>query len=208
VVSQFVNSDWDPNVLKGYYQCQQMLKTSSIFIPTIPAEEGPKAFGVANEVQPNMYVVWYKGTAVAPKDGTYRFAGLGDDILVVRINGKTVEDGSIFPVDNNVRDEEKKYPLPPSLHFHELWVGVPVHLKAGQQVAVEILIGEEPGGTSNYFVFVQRDESFYPKLPNGTPLLPVFQLDSTPVYARGDHPDYLTSPEPWQLENDDGLPPN
>jgi hypothetical protein len=58
------------------------------------ATEGPKAFDVAKDVQPRMWVVHYKGIVTPPESGTYHFVGGGDDTLFVKFDGKNVLDGS------------------------------------------------------------------------------------------------------------------
>ncbi len=62
------------------------------------------------------------------------------------------------------------------------------------------LIGEEPGGKSDYFLYIQRDESTYEKQSNGSPLLPVFQLDANPIQPAGAPRSYppFAAPIPWE----------
>ena len=207
-LKQFIAANWDPAVLDPYYKCANPLTTSSIFIPTIKAEDGPKAFGVEKEVQPNMYVVWYKATVAPTQDGTYRFVGTGDDILIVRLNGRTVLDGSGIEVWKS-RRKAQKYNMtdyiPTWPGNADFWIGEPFHASAGESMDMDVLIGEEPGGRSNYFLFIQRDESTYEKQPNGTPLLPIFQLDPKPIKLTkttdelGSFPPYSATPEPWEV---------
>jgi hypothetical protein len=203
---QFVAEDWDPGVFQKFYKSKKALNTSCIFVPTIHAEDGPRAFGVESEVQPNMYVMWYKVTASPTQDGTYHFVGMADDILVVRANGQTVLDGSLIAVKPALYNAEKRYAV---LDFNTtnaseekgLYVGTALHLKAGDPVDIDILIGEEPGGYSHYFLYLQREESNYDKQSNGMPLLPVFKLDSNPIHPQTPPPSYppfSTTFEPWQ----------
>ena len=201
---QFVKSNWDPSFLAQFYKSPKPLNTSSIFIPTLSAMDGPKVFDVADKVQPNMYVIWYKVKAAPSQDGTYHFVGVGDDIMLVRVDGRTVLDGCLYPVDAALRQSEKTYD---SLSFrascppdNKLYVGAPFHAGAGQSVDIDVLIGEEPGGYSNYFLYIQRDESTYQPQSNGAPLLPIFQLDSNPVKPQGkplSFPPYSKDMEPW-----------
>jgi hypothetical protein len=203
-LTQFVKANWNPSFLAQYYKSPTALNTSSIFIPTLSAMDGPKVFGVADKVQPNMYVIWYKTKAAPTQDGTYHFVGVADDILVVRVDGRTVLDGCLYPVDAGLRANETTYPLlnfrascPPD---NKLYVGAPFHVSAGQAVDIDVLIGEEPGGYSNYFLYMQRDESTYQPQSNGAPLLPVFQLDSNPIHPQGKpstYPAFSKDLEPW-----------
>jgi len=204
-IKQFIQGRWDPGLFRNYYKSSKALSTSSIFIPTINAEDGPKAFGVEAEVKPNMYVVWYKVTASPSQSGTYHFVGLADDIMLVRVNGKTVLDASDRPVDEELRSKQKTYD---TTNFNptwegdaKLWVGLPFQASGGDPVDIEVIIGEEPGGKSNYFLYIQRDETTYPCQSNQTPLLPVFQLDVKPIHPSGDSqsfPPYSSCVDPWQ----------
>ena len=204
-IEQFIASNWDSNVLRPYYKSAKPLNTAAIFIPTIEASDGPKAFGVDQEVQPNMYAIWYKVSAAPRQAGTYHFVGIADDILAVRVNGRTVLDGSDFGLNTEVRKKQTKFQMtnfrPTCGPNGDFWIGPPIHLSAGEVVSIDILIGEEPGGKSNYFLFIKRDESTYEKQSNGEPLLPVFQVDDKVICPTGDptsHPPFAATPEPWQ----------
>jgi hypothetical protein len=203
-VTEFLKSNWDPSLLDQYYKVEKPLYATSIFIPIIDAADGPKAFGVADKVQPNLYLVWYKVTAAPSQDGTYHFAGIGDDILEVRVDGKTVLDGSSRGEDPELRARQKSYPLADFDPTYDLngvmWIGTPFHVSAGEAVDIEVLIGEQPGGKSDYFLWIQREESPAETQSNGSPLLPVFQLDSNPVVPAGaprSFPPFSKTPVPW-----------
>jgi hypothetical protein len=204
-IKEFIASNWNSEILEPYYKSTQALSTSSIFIPVINASDGPKAFGVEADVQPNMYCVWYKVSASPPQDGTYHFVGVGDDILAVRVDGRTVLDGTLYGVTNELRHKQKSINMtnfdPTCGPDGDFWIGTPFHASASDPVDIDVLIGEEPGGKSAYFLYIQRDESTYQSQSNGSPLLPVFQLDSKliqPVSAPRSFPPFATTPEPWQ----------
>ncbi len=200
----FIAGGWDAAILGDYYKAAKPVYTSSIFIPIIKAEDGPKVFGVENEVKPNMYCIWYKATVIAPRDGIYRFVGAADDILLVRADGRTVLDGSDFPVDDDLRKRQTQFQM---THFNptfpnnaNFWVGSPMHITAGQKIDLDVLIGEEPGGRSDYFLYIQRDEDPPHLQSNGAPLLPVFQLDPKPITLHADpmtYPPFSDTPAPW-----------
>jgi len=98
VLQKFVAASWDLSVLSGYYRTRDSLHLKHIMIPMMKADVGPQAFEVEKEVKPTMWVAWYKGKVIPPLSATYRFVGICDDILVVRINGKNVLDGSLSSV--------------------------------------------------------------------------------------------------------------
>ena len=207
-IAQFIASDWDPSVLHPYYKANKALHTSSIFIPIIDANDGPRDFGVQNEVQPCMYCVWYKVTAAPTEDGTYHFVGTADDIMLVRVNHKTVLDGSDRTVNEAVRSKQTSFNMtnfdPTFGPNGDFWIGLPFHVSAHEPVDIEVLIGEEPGGKSDYFLYIQREESTYEKQSNGSPLLPVFQLNSDPIKPQGaprSYPPFAATPEPWEASS-------
>lgn len=89
-VAEFVNSGYDEGLLNKYFRVPRALYTTQLQIPTISADVAPKAFGVEKTVEPQKWMVHYKGQIAAPADGSYRFVGDADDFVVVAINGKTV----------------------------------------------------------------------------------------------------------------------
>ena len=203
-ILDFINSDWDESVFRDFYKSPKPLSTSSIFVPVINAEDGPKAFGVENEVQPNLYCVLYKVTATPPEEGTYHFVGTADDIMFVRVNHKTVLDGTDYGIDKKLRDKETSFQMtnfnPTFPNNANFWIGTPFQVSAGESIDIEVLIGEQPGGKSDYFLYIMRDESTYEKQSNGSPRLPVFQLDSKPVQPTGEPmswPPFAATPVPW-----------
>jgi hypothetical protein len=93
VIHDFVRHGWNERALaNSYYQAPQKLYQTKIFMPTMDANEAPKAFNCEKEVVGTRWVVVYRGVVRPPKSGRYRFVGIGDDILVVRFNGKNVFD--------------------------------------------------------------------------------------------------------------------
>ena len=204
IVTKFLKSNWDRAVLDKYYKSDQPLNANSIFIPILDADQGPKAFGVADKVQPNLYLVWYKVSASPPQDGTYHFVGIGDDVLEVRVDGRTVLDGSSRGFDPELRAKQKSYPqsnFDPTYDLNGvLWEGTPFHASAGQPVDIEVLIGEQPGGKSDYFLYIDREESTHTCQSNGSPLYPVFQLDSAPIHPKSaprSYPPFASSSDAW-----------
>ena len=95
LLTQFVRGGFNEAVFSTYYKSDKPLYSSQIFIPRVPAEEGPRAFGLQDVVQPRMWAALYKGRVIAPEAGTFRFAGYGDDVLVVRFDGRIVLDAGI-----------------------------------------------------------------------------------------------------------------
>jgi hypothetical protein len=92
VISEFTTKGWKEATLQHYYTAKQKLYQTRIYIPSMSANRAPAAFQCGPEVKPSDWLVVYRGVVTPPKSGTYRFAGAGDDLLVVRFNGKNVLD--------------------------------------------------------------------------------------------------------------------
>jgi hypothetical protein len=202
ILTRFVRASWDESILAPYYKSSKPLYTSHILVPNMDSSEGPKAFGLDKEVQPKMWIIWYKGKVAAPATGDYRFAGFCDDILLVRIGGKTILDGSINPVATNM-DVVTPWPnkwaptIPEVPNYGQLREGSVVSVSQGDPVDIDVIIGEEPGGQFNASLFVLKTDKTYPTTTAGVPLLPLFQLGGEDIHPSGVHPPINDTPEPW-----------
>ncbi len=180
IFRKFVREHWRVSVLGEYFHAPQKLYTPQIFIPNMPADEGPKAFDLADKVQPSRWLVHYKARVAPPADGTYHFVGGGDDVLVVRFNGKTVLDRCWYQ-----QDEEWKT----ARNYDYGYTGIPngfargdaLRLKAGQFYDMEVLIGEQPGGLVFFSLLLEEEGVDYNRDARGNPILPVFRLAGGPL---------------------------
>lgn len=183
IMSKFVKENFRESVLNDYFKAPGTLSTTQIFIPNMPADEGPKAFEMEKVVQPSRWLVHYQGKVAPPQDGTYRFVGAGDDYLVVRFNGKLVLDHGFSKA---TEWEAEKY-------YDYGWTGVPkgfargdkVRVKAGQFYDLEILIGEQPGGLVFFCLMLEEEGAEYKRDAKGNPILPVFRLVGGPFAELG-----------------------
>ncbi len=184
IISKYINSHWNEAGMNKYFQSPRPLYNTQIFIPRISAGEGPMAFGVEQLVNPNFYAIHYKAHVAPPEDGTYRFVGFGDNIMVVAVNGKTVLMGNLKGYDPLKISWNPPSPPEGALAYegaNRLFNGNWIPLTAGEGVDLDILIGESYGGTSGYFLMIQKQGVTYPKDKEGQPILPIFQLDSVDV---------------------------
>ncbi|HEY3664300.1 MAG TPA: hypothetical protein VGL24_14195 [Chthoniobacterales bacterium] len=187
VVIEFVKSGWNQAVLNPYYKASKPLYSSQFLIPSIKADEGPKAFQVERDVKPSLWLAWYKGNVIPSETGTFYFVGAGDDVLCVRFNGNSVLSAN-FDIDNNglVR---------PTAHYDYGWPPPPawkqpggfskgpgIQVEAGKSYPIEVLIGEQPGGTFHAILLLEKQGGTYKKDNHGNPILPVFRMgDSKPI---------------------------
>ncbi len=180
IFRKFVREHWRESVLAEYFHAPQKLYTPQIFIPNMPADEGPKAFDLDGKVKPSRWLVHYKARVAPPADGTYHFVGGGDDVLVVRFNGKVVLDRCWYQ-----QDEEWKT----ARNYDYGYTGIPngfargdaLRLKAGQFYDMEVLIGEQPGGLVFFSLLLEEEGVDYRRDARGNPILPVFRLAGGPL---------------------------
>ena len=105
IFHEFNNKKWDQSVFAGYYSPKVKLYAPYFYLPRCKASYGPEAFQCnvnadkgEPKVNPTAWVVVYRGVVTAPKSGTFRFVGMGDDTLMVRFNNKLVlESGWTIP---------------------------------------------------------------------------------------------------------------
>jgi hypothetical protein len=161
--AQFFKSGWDESLLDRFYRSPQKVVAYQIFIPYILSTEGPKSFGVEKEIPlAKHWMVLYKGTVVAPKDGTFRFHGFADDCLAVRFNGQNVFIAAWFD-DNKIltsifKDPSSHYPR----ELHDTIEGKWFSVTAGQAYPIEVLVSEVPGGLFSGTLTIEEK---YPEKP-------------------------------------------
>lgn len=96
ILSKFVTKGWDEKELNKFYKSPQQLYAAQFYVPRTSANEAPKAYGCEDRVQPSRWIAIYRGKVRAPKSGTFRFVGAGDDVIAVRFNNQNVFDYGWF----------------------------------------------------------------------------------------------------------------
>jgi len=182
VVREFEQKNWSPKVLKDFYKVSQPVFATQLFIPMRVAGEAPKAFNVEKEVQPAQWLILYEGKFRVPVTDRYRFVGYADDVLMVRVNGETVLDGSYATVRNEKNAFARvKQTSEPNHKAGNGWLayGKWLDLNSGDVQKIEVLLGEQPGGFFCAFLLVEAESTEYKKDAAGRPILPLFQLAET-----------------------------
>ena len=188
------SSSWSENRLKKFFTAPRLKYASFFMMPEMSADEAPKAFHVEDQVKPSFWVCLYKGQIAAPETGEFRFCGLGDDVLLVRVNGKLVLDASWAEYNQKAVEyskwessdpDNRKFPLEHASgksHFGRnrgMVIGDWVPLKKGEPVNMEILISEVPGGAFCAVLLVEQKGKTY-RMVNGRPVLPIFKTAEIP----------------------------
>ncbi len=183
ILHQFTRS-WSPSVLERYWKSPAKLYASSWYMPHCSADYAPLAFQCDPKKNlASAFAVVYRGKVRAPKSGTFRFVGAGDDMICVRFNRKTVLeagwcipsmfDGSASCLDLSMnrfdymsKIKEGKDPKHRGYEYVELpnagdWMniggltaGTPFEVKEGQVYPIEILVSEV-GGAFGFFLFIE-----------------------------------------------------
>jgi hypothetical protein len=162
VMDDFFKANWDEKILQQFYQAKDTMVTYQVFIPMMSASKAPEAFSVEKEVKPAHWIVHYKGTVTAPKDGAYRFVGLADDTLAVRFDGQNAFLAAIQRMDSSALFSEKDMPLRAQLGVS---VGKWFQVERGKSYPIEVLISEVPGGAFQACLMIEerQPEKPYPK---------------------------------------------
>ncbi len=203
VVDEFLSEQWSESVLKRYYQAPQSIYTTQIFIPVMPADGGPKAFGQEKFVEPKLWLIRYKGKIAAPSSGSWRFWGYGGEVCCVRINGKTVLVANHTDVKTPLTHWKSPEPPGQPAGSGRLVAGEWIDLRAGQFVDIDVLIGERGGGTFDCFLLIEKKGDTYGKTNEGYPILPIFQLAPNATPAAKSAPLFMKDSLIWRA-----LPPS
>jgi hypothetical protein len=202
-LTKFVNG-WNEATFANYFVGPNLLYTTQIFIPKISANQAPIEFGLGGRVQPKMWVVHYKGDVIPTESGTFHFVGMGDDVLVVRFNGRVVLDcGSTTPTNHG---PQKFYgssglQFKPDMGWYKgLGVGDPIQVNGGQSYPMEVLLGEWPGGDFKAWLLIEKEGADYEKDDKGQPKLPIFKLAPGEPKGGGEAPVYAKTGPIWKAE--------
>ncbi|MEM6884209.1 MAG: hypothetical protein AAF571_04200 [Verrucomicrobiota bacterium] len=171
---------WKPEKLSEYFKADLVLKTTQIAMPRIKADSAPEVFNVQDKVRPSGWVIHYNGAVSPPADGTYRFVGRADDVLIVNLDGEVVFTGGYSKrIDGAFADAQtEKLKLPSKWSGGQLVKGKWMRLKREKIYPIEIIVGEIPGGWFYAWLMIEEQGVDY-KVTNGYPVLPLFQTSDT-----------------------------
>jgi hypothetical protein len=197
-VAKFANGGFTEDSMESYFQGPAPVYSTQIYIPSIPADQGPAAFNVGDKVRPKRWVVIYRASVSAPETGRYRFVGKADDTLIVRFDHRIVLDGCIqLPLG---RKPAKTYKMEgiqgPTC---EVAGGDLFDVTAGEHHDLEVLIGELPGGVFSVFLQLEKQDVEYAKDANGCPILPLFKLAPSEIASKGDNMPRLAKDTSWSI---------
>jgi len=157
VIRKFIGT-WNVRTFERYFKAPKKKFATFFMIPNIPANEAPKAYGVDDVVKPKQWVAYYKGKIAAPESGRYRFWGIGDDVLMVRVKKDLVIDANLHSTEiceewQSQDERSRKFPMSAAA----LEIGDWFFLGKGRPADIEVLIGERPGGVFYTHLLIEQD---------------------------------------------------
>lgn len=182
--------DFSSSTLKEFFRAPHELSLTHLAIPFGPASDGPSHFGAEKDMQPSGWVAHYSGNLVVPEDGRYRFVGMGDDYLCVMIDGKVRLVACWPDIQKRIADrwdpdrDSGKWSSP--LGDQKLVVGDWVRMRRGQEVRMDLGIGERPGGMLGFILLVEKQGEDYRRTADGRPILPLFTTAPFTPEAKAD----------------------
>jgi len=185
VVHKFLERGWKLSVFAKYYRSPKKLYATNLVVPITPSSLAPLAFGDEDSIGA-LWMVHYKGELVCPASHTngitFRFWGVSDEFMLVRVDGGMVY-GSGWKSDYNPMEQKvigklweshsadnRKYWL--GNHYNV--VGDWITLDPGESLDMEILIGDN-GGSAGFFLLVEEKGVEYERNRQGAPILPAFK---------------------------------
>ncbi len=190
-VIKFIKSGWSSGQLARYYRSANELYATCFMVPPVFSLLAPEAFGEPDTVGA-LWLAHYKGELVCPVSHTngitFRFRGVADNILVVRVDNEVVlsgctAGGGLGEVINqaawlgNLSADSRKYYMGSDLAVVGDWI----RLEPGAPKKMEVLMGEIPGGAFFAMLAVEEQGVEYPKGPQGNPILPMFKTVEPPL---------------------------
>ena len=190
---KFSERDWNPNVFARYFRSPRKLYATQIMVPPIFVEYAPSQFidGMDSDFDPRYWCVHYNGKFAYKKGGRIRFAGAGDDHMLVRVNGEIVFNAcwggpkvfltrDLSDFRNPPEENKERYPT----GLDRMQFGAWFELEAGEPAEFDVIIGNSIQGAA-FMLMVQEEGVEYKKNPNhGGPILPVFKTAEMPESVR------------------------
>ena len=180
----YLKSGWKTSRIARYYRSPNAIFTPTICVPTVMSEIAPQAFGETT-AEGYCWAVVYEGELVYPEDITFRFWGVGDKLMAVRVDGETV---LICAYMNDVRSRfstiwQTKDSKDNTYYFaeHRARPSDWITLKAGESKDIKVLMADLQGGLVYHILSVEVKGEEYPRTRAGTgPTFPVFRTSEIP----------------------------
>ena len=181
-VKSLVDANFSEASLNKFCVLPKRVALSYVWIEPQPANNGPKAFGAQDLMEPAGWAGYYTGDLTCTEDAKYRFYGYFDDMMVVKIDGKTVlesnwaNDGSKpgnvtgWKASDPSAINSMECPQSNSYMVPGDWFSV----KKGQTLKLQMCFGERPGGRVGGLLCLEKEGAEIQKQANGKKRIPIF----------------------------------
>ena len=181
ILEDFVADGWKTSNLARYYRSPRKLYATACMFPCMESVLARIAFGEFEEGhEPNdhCWAVHYKGKLVHREGIRFRFWGVGNSVLTVRVDGEIVLDapyipatGGFAPTWRTASADSYKY----FLGYGRSLVGDWITLEPRVPLDMEYLFVDFGGGAFGATLLVEVDGVEYETNRQGGPLLPIFK---------------------------------
>lgn len=169
-----------------YFQAPQKLYTSHISIPPMDAETATSAFNCEDSIKAPGWLAYYEGWISPPETGEYRFAGMGDDAMMVALDQKLVL-WAFWPQHGRQtwfkaeKDWEPQNAYTPNGSVHSTgsgarYFGSWFKLEKGRSHRVQIIFAEATGGLFSAEIQIQKKTYATEKAASNDTKLSLFKL--------------------------------
>lgn len=169
------------NALNKFRAEKIALQHQYIYFPVSPSSSLQSVMGAPPPQGQGPWLAYFRASLEPPRSGKFRFVGLGDSVLAVRVNGKSVLDGRSTFYEESRRSAKVEYLTGPAgTHARALRAGEWINLKSGSRINVEVLVG---GSGVNFSAFLMMEEwgvSHPPRTDRAGTAFPLFQIGSPP----------------------------
>ena len=182
-IHKFMKNDWNPRDLQRFYRAPKKLYTSCVCIGSMDAARAPEAFG-EDETGGYAWMVHYKGKLIYPEDIKFRFRGVGESFMAVRVDEDIVllstyhahgSEEYYYDLWESDASDNFIYPMADSMQEVGDWI----ELKGGEPKDLEIIVGDITGGAFCAQLAVEVEGEEYPRNPyGGGPDCPVFKMEN------------------------------
>ena len=178
LIHTFLKRGWDTSIFSRYYRASKKLYATNLVVPLAHSSVVPLAFGDKDSISA-LWMVHYEGQLVSKEVITFRFWGMADEFMAVRVDGELVlaldwPEPSFPKIIRNLWDSESADSRKYYMGDHRAVVGDWITLEAGVPLDMEILIGDN-GRVLCYFLAVEVEGVEYERNRQGGPILPAFK---------------------------------
>ena len=180
LLMKYFRSGFRPSTFTRFYQSPVKLHTSTIMVSSVRPSEPGNAFA-----EPGAQYCWamlYKGKLVHKETITFRFWGVGDDFMLVQVDGQIVLNACRREGSNSLQrdfsslwesssSDSGKYDLGNGKAVVGNWIA----LEPGVPLDMKVMVGCVKGGPFSAMLLVEVEGVEYERNRQGGPVLPVFK---------------------------------